>query len=89
MEKKAIIKDTNEEHQIMGEYSVHFVTCSIEIESPLEEMDSHNFIFSHKDKNSKTKEGEYFNLSNGESYHIDDVIVGEENIREYRLNKIL
>lgn len=41
-------------------------------------------------KESEPKEeGTYYNLSDGKEYHQKDLIVGSDEIREHKLNKII
>lgn len=36
-----------------------------------------------------SKEGKYYSLSNGETYHEDDIIVGLDNIRDKKIEDLL
>jgi hypothetical protein len=88
---KALIKDTQEILEVENEYNVFFKELSFEYK--IEDIDflettikSQKFInMSERPK----KEGTWFLLSDGKEYHQDELVVGQEEIREYQLNKIV
>lgn len=47
------------------------------------------WTFVDNDNKEPHKEGTHYRLSNGSTYHEDELIVGIEKIREFKLNEIL
>ena len=49
-----------------------------------------SYIFNDKEKvsSSKKKNGWRYILSNGDEYHEEDLIIGDVNIREFKINQI-
>lgn len=47
------------------------------------------WTFVDNDNKEPYKEGTHYHLSNGSTYHEDELIVGIEKIREFKLNEIL
>ena len=88
---KALIKDTQQILNIENEYGVFYTQVSFEIkldDDPLLESLTESQKFIHSTEKSK-KEGNWFLLSDGKEYHQDELVVGQEEIREYQLNKIV
>lgn len=90
---KAFVIKTGELMDITSRYSIKLMTISIELPDDMEETlkksMSDNFIGDFEYKDTKDKEGDYFTLSDGKKYHEDELIVGLDNIREYKLKNIL
>lgn len=88
---KALIKDTQQILNIENKYVVFIHKFNFEIkldDGPLLESLIESQKFTHSIKKSK-KEGNWFLLSDGKEYHQDELVVGQEEIREYQLNKIV
>jgi hypothetical protein len=86
---KALIKDTQQILNIENEYGVFYTQVSFEIkldDGPLLESLTESQKFTHS---TKKQEGNWFLLSDGKEYHQDELVVGQEEIREYQLNKIV
>jgi hypothetical protein len=88
---KALIKETGEILDIKSNYGVSYFTMSIwraiknELSDELLEQIEGQYIH----ESSPKEEGQYYTLSNGKEYHEKDLIVGIDNIREDKLNKII
>jgi len=92
MKDKALIIKTGEILDVKSQYSVKMMSISIELPDDLKDVLSKKIMdfeqeFEYKDTNDK--EGDYFTLSDGKKYHEDELIVGLDNIREYKLKNIL
>lgn len=92
MKDKALIKKTGEILDIVNQYSIKMMTISIDLPDALKDTLSEKIMefeqkFEYKDNDDK--EGDYFTLSDGKKYHEDELIVGLDNIREYKLKNIL
>lgn len=88
---KALIKDTQEILEVENEYNVFFKEVSFEYkleDNPFLETTIKSQKFINKIERPK-KEGTWFLLSDGKEYHQDELIVGQEEIREHQLNKIV
>lgn len=86
---KALIKDTQQILNIENEYGVFYTQVSFEIkldDVPLLESLTESQKFTHS---AKKQEGNWFLLSDGKEYHQDELVVSQEEIREYQLNKIV
>lgn len=84
---KALIKETGEILDIKSNYGVSYFTMSIEYELSDELLEQIEGQYIHE--SSPKEEGQYYTLSNGKEYHEKDLIVGIDNIREDKLNKII
>ena len=90
--KKALVKDTEQIFDIESEYQVRYMPIDKFFPNEKDKglfkimFDNSSYSFNKGKKNQK--EGIYYRL-NGKSHHEDCLIVGEDNIREYKLNKII
>lgn len=90
--KQALIKKTGEIFDIVSEYSM----MKLSIELPFDLPDKENFekeiteTWTHsgtdqfKMTTEKDKE-DYYVLSNGETYEVDDLVLGLDEIRDWKL----
>lgn len=84
---KALVIETGEVLDIEFQY----LTKKVNISFVLEEISS-NFesqILAFEKESSEDKEGNFYVLSNGQKYQEDELIIGIDNIREYKLKKII
>lgn len=85
--KKALVKETGQIIDIEDRWSVHYVSFSLDFENvetiKLPEM----LTYTHGE--SSGKEGQYYLTSDGQKLHEDDVIVGLDEIREYKIKNNL
>lgn len=91
--KKALVKNTGEILDVEGYYSIRQITLSlpIELEGKLKDMEW-NFpsMDVKKDKIPEVeKEGDYYMLSNGKKYISNELVVGLNNIRDFKFKKLL
>lgn len=84
---KALVIETGEILDIEFQY----LTKKVNISFVLEEISS-NFesqILAFEKESSEDKEGNFYVLSNGQKYSEDELIIGLDSIREYKLKKII
>ncbi len=84
---KALVIETGEVLDIDFQYLTKKVNISFDISDSLLEEISSNFKF--EKESSDDKEGNFYVLSNGQKYSEDELIIGLDNIREYKLKKII
>lgn len=84
---KALVIKTGEVLDIEFQYLTKKVNISFDISDSLLEEISSNFKF--EKESSEDKEGNFYVLSNGQKYSEDELIIGLDNIREYKLKKII
>lgn len=94
MKEKALIKKTGEILDVENYFIYASISINIDMEEKLvEEIKSSDYsksVWTFKDDSKvANKEGQHYHLSDGKQYHEDDLIVGLENIREFKLNEIL
>jgi hypothetical protein len=88
--KKALIKKTGEIFEVQSEYSMMTMQISlpIDLEPKLKELEKSFYEtwtnYKIKMKTGKDKE-DYYTLSNGETYEFDELIVGLDEIREWKI----
>ena len=95
--KKALIKSTGEILDVTQEYSLMSIEFSFPIDFPEEisEKMKKDFSLTHEvtDNKYKMKTGkareDYFELSNGETYESDDIVVGTDEIRNWKIKNNL
>ena len=92
MKDKAIVIETGEVFDVESHYSIKKMTLTIDLpddlnESLSESLNGFEQEFEYKDTNDE--EGDYYLLSNDKRYTKDELIVGLDNIREYKLKNIL
>lgn len=91
--RKALIKESNEILDVEGYYSVHQMTFTlpIELEGKLKDMKWSFPSFDIKtDKIPEVeREGDYYILSDGKKYTGSELVVGLNNIRNYKFEKLL
>lgn len=82
---KALVKNTGEIFDIENRYLFSPITININLDDnkPLKED-----LSKWEKKTESTKPGTYFVLSNKKKYHEDDIVVGIDNIRDYRINDL-
>lgn len=83
---KAIVKETGESHNVIGEWKVFSMTIElpIELESSVEDS---VFVYGNTTSIDVTP-GDKVKLDNGVTYNADEVVVGKEEIRKYKLSKL-
>lgn len=88
MKDKALIKNNEKTLDVESQYTIMNFTASAVYEIfPSEEKQILKRFYTRKEQDCK--EGNNFTLSDGKVYHEDELIVGKDNIREYKLNKII
>jgi hypothetical protein len=93
--KQAFIKKTGEIFNVVSEYSMVQLTFELPIDFPdkdkFEKKISSTWI--HEGDQVKMKTGkereDYYVLSNGETYEVDDLAVGLDEIRDWKLKNNL
>lgn len=87
-DKKAMVKDTEKVFDVDQHFTVRSFSMEIEYDIDSEELkdvkDS-TWVFN----GDTPQEGEYYKLSDGKTYSVDDVVVGSDNIRDYKINKLI
>lgn len=86
--EKALVKETGQILEVESQYIVKHITVSFDFnidESDLKELEGSTFI--HGDDNKE--EGTYYNLSDGNEYSEENLIIGLDNIREEKLKDIV
>ncbi len=95
MKEKAIVKKTSEILDVEEHWSVKMMSVTIELPDELkdvfkEPIDVFGHKIEYKDKYTKSnKEGDHYILSDGKEYMGHDLIVGIDNIRDYKVNKLI
>lgn len=90
MREIAIVKKTGEQLVVDNKFIIKKMKLSFEMPKGMEMdiIDMPDQEFSYKDKNPKIGEGANYILSDGNTYNEDELIVGLDNIREYKISKI-
>ena len=93
--KKALIKKTGEIFDVVSEYSMMKMT----FELPIDFTDKKKFekeiieTWTHTNSEFKMTTGkdreEYYVLSNGETYEVDELAIGLDEIRDWKLKNNL
>lgn len=87
MKEKAIVKETGEILDINSHYAIKKYTITFEMPESIRSkigLEEKNIEF--KDTNTKGhKYGDRYILSNGKEYHNEELIVGLDNIRDYKI----
>jgi hypothetical protein len=94
--KQVLIKKTGEIFDIVSEYSMMKLSLELPIDFPdkenfkkeITETWTHSGLDQVKMKTGKDKE-DYYVLSNGETYEVDDLAVGLDEIRDWKLKNNL
>jgi hypothetical protein len=81
---KALVKETGEIKDIETQYTISTIKVNLKFDIGDDEV-STTFT---KDSDFN-KEGTYYVLSDNEAYHEDNLIVGQDNIREEKLKKLI
>jgi len=90
MKDKAIVIKTGEVLDVEGYFTVMNLTISLPIEisdDVFKQLESEVYLKSRNQDNPKP--GDYYTLSDGNKYNDDELIVGLDNIREYKIKKII
>jgi hypothetical protein len=83
---KIIIKETGKEDTIKDAYSVVTYNVSFTYDiNDISDMVEEDMIFTHHDTKP---EGWYYITPEGKEYHEDKLIVGKDDIRDYKINQI-
>jgi hypothetical protein len=88
-----LIKETGEQSTIKTSYGVFEISLEIKdikmdsVEKEITENWFQKYVFKDVDKISE-KPGWHYHLENGKKVHEDDVIVGKEEIRDFKINQI-
>lgn len=77
MKEKALVIESGDILDILSEYITMPMTFSINLEDP------------STNKSKSGKKTKNYSLSNGNSYKESEIIVGLDNIREYKLKNII
>jgi hypothetical protein len=94
--KQALIKKTGEIFDVVSEYSMMKLTFNLPFDFPdkenyekeITETWIHNGGTQVKMKTEKDRE-EYYILSNGETYEVDHLVIGLDEIRDWKLENKL
>jgi hypothetical protein len=89
---KAIVISTGEILEVKSFYKIMNLTIEFPedlswVSGSVQEFDRKIFVKS--DKVETSKPGDYYILSDGKKYSGDELIVGLDNIREYKLKKLI
>jgi len=86
----AMIKSNGLVSKIKDIYGTMDVQISLPKEMVTFLSEEKSYIFNDKEKvsSSKKKNGWRYILSNGDEYHEEDLIIGDVNIREFKINQI-
>lgn len=88
--RKLIVKETGELINIKNEFQIKHMSFSFEfdledvVKDKIEEL-----TFTHPGDSKTDQEGKYYTGDNGETYHESEVVVGLDEIREYKLKNNL
>ncbi len=91
MDKKVLVKKTGEILSTTNNgYEVRRVSFSFEfdIDTKIKEKTEKTLTFTHPGTKTE-REGKYYTCDNGEVYHEDDIVVGLDEIREYKIKNNL
>jgi hypothetical protein len=94
MKGQAIVKETGELFDIKNHWIVKKMTFTIDMPDDMdidvkEKFEKFSGDFSIKDDNLKEhKDGDYYILSDGNQYMGEELIVGLDNIRDYKISQI-
>lgn len=84
-----ILKENGEQSVIVNTYGVYTIKVSFDnLEGIGEETLKLYKQQQLNEDNTKKKDGWYYTLENGNNIHEDDVIVGKDDIRDYKIKKI-
>lgn len=95
MKDKAIVIETGEIFDIVSHWLTKKMTLSINLPDDMdsdikEKFEKYVGEFEVKEEDPKVhKDGDHYILSNGKEYIGEDLIIGLDNIREYKLKNIL
>ena len=95
MKVKALVKKTGEILDIVDRFKIGYSVVNIDLskygDSTKGPNDKNTFVcYEHVDIDSSSRApGNYICLSNGKSYIDTELVVGEREIREYRLSNYL
>jgi hypothetical protein len=88
--KQALIKKTGKIFDIVSEYSMMKISINLPFDLPDKENLENKITWTHsgfdqfKMKTGKDKE-DFYVLSNGETYEVDDLVLGLDEIRDWKL----
>ncbi len=94
MKDQAIVKETGELLEIEKHWIVKKMSFTIELPDDMssdikEKFEKFSGEFDMKDENPKEhKNGDHYILSDGNRYMGEELIVGLDNIRDYKINQI-
>lgn len=86
---KAIIKETGEIVTTKNQFQIKHMSFSFEFDLGDVVKDNIEKTFVHSGTGESDREGTYYTCDNGETYHESEVIVGLDEIREYKLKNNL
>ncbi len=85
--EKALVVKSGEIHSIESERQVMNMELSLSLDTDIDTSDETiHFI---NDSKSYEKEGKYYHLDNGLAYHESELIIGIDNIRDYKLKNFI
>jgi hypothetical protein len=94
MKGQAIVKETGELLKIKSHWIVKKMTFSIDMPDDMdfdikEKFEKYLGEFEIKETNPKEhKDGDHYVLSDGKEYMGEELVVGLDNIRDYKINQI-
>lgn len=90
--KKALVKSTGEIFDVVSEYTMMQIEINFPIDMSKEltdklkkDFESYHVESKYKMTTGKSREDHYL-LSNGETYEFDELIVGLDEIRDWKIN---
>jgi hypothetical protein len=84
---KALIKKTGEIVDIQDQWSLRYVSFSIDFENVETMKLPESSTYTHSESSGKV--GYYYLTTDGRKFHEDDVVVGLDEIREYKIKNNL
>lgn len=86
MNDKAIVRKTGEIMSVKRHWIVKMMTLTLEFPEGLEDLNTVlDEKFGYKQDIEKQQEGDHYILSDNKEYMGEDLIVGLDNIREYKI----
>lgn len=89
MGNKAIVKKTGETVNVLNEFRIMHMSFSFEFDLGDKVKDYLEETFVHPGNGESDREGNYYTCDNNETYHESEVIVGLDEIREYKIKRNL
>jgi hypothetical protein len=85
-DKRALVKETGEVKNIKSQYSIRNIKIDLEFDMV---DDCVSTTFTKDSPFTKSREGKYYVLSDDVTYNENDLIIGQDNIRQEKLKNII